>query len=346
MYSSRPWNEKEKAAVTADQAQTKAEDFLKAIVPGQFAKTAQYSAPEGDGVIRAFQYAAKENGYFLPASSMTVEIDGADGSVSAYYNNYVEGVTFQSAEGLVGETAALTAWFGTYHVTLGYLAVPEKLDLSQPQWKPLIEIGRSYLFTRKLAYYLEREGWYLGVDAKSGEPVKSEAAVREDLSYDDLAGHWVKTQAEALAKYGVGWLGGSLKPAAELRQIDLIALLVSGGGYRYDPAQEGAADELYQQAYYMGLLKKSERDDGARITRAQLTKLLLDHAGYGNLAGLTGIFKTSFADAAQIPDAYLGYAAVGQALGIVKGDKAGNFAPSRVSTRAEAVSMLYQFMSR
>jgi hypothetical protein len=346
VYSARPWNEQEKATVTAAQAQTKAEDFLKAIVPEQFAETERYSAPEGDGVIRAFQYAAKENGYFLPASSMTVEIDGVDGSVSAYYNNYVEDVTFESAEGIISEAAALTAWFVTYDVTLGYLAVPEKLDLSQPEWKPLIEAGRSYLYTRKLAYYLEREGWYLGVDAKSGEPVESENAPKSEISYDDLSGHWVKAQAEALAQYGVGWLGGFLKPAAELKQIDLVALLVSTNGYHYDPAQEGAADDLYQQAYYMGLLKKGERDDNALVTRAQLTKLLLDHAGYGNLAGLKDIFKTTFADGAQISDEYLGYAAVGQALGIVKGDKAGNFAPARISTRAEAVSMLYQFMSR
>ncbi|SBW11827.1 putative surface layer protein [uncultured Eubacteriales bacterium] len=346
VYSSRPWNESEKATVSLTQAQSKAEAFLKAIAPAQFAETALYNTPDSESVVRAFQYAVKENGYFLPASSMTVEIDGTDGSVSAYYSYYVEGVTFESPEGIISADAALTAWFDTYDVTLGYLAVPEKLDLSQPEWKPLIEAGRNYLYTRKLAYYLERDGWYLGVDANSGEAVKSETVTESPITYSDLSGHWVKAQAEALAQYGVGWLGGSLKPAEELKQIDLVALLVSTSGYRYDPAQEGAADDLYQQAYYMGLLEKSERNDSAPVTRAQLTKLLLDNAGYGNVAGLKGIFKTTFTDEAQISDEYLGYAAVGQALGIVKGDKTGSFAPTRVSTRAEAVSMLYQFMSR
>lgn len=346
VYSSRPWNESEKATVSLSQAQSKAEAFLKVIVPTQFAETALYNTPDSESVVRAFQYAVKENGYFLPASSMTVEIDGTDGSVSAYYNNYVEGVTFESPEGIISADAALTAWFNTYDVTLGYMAVPVKLDLSQPEWKPLIEMGRSYLYTRKLAYYLERDGWYLGVNAKSGEAVKSETAAESPITYSDLSGHWVKAQAEALAQYGVGWLGGSLKPAVELKQVDLVALLVSTSGYRYDPAQEGAADDLYQQAYYMGLLEKSERNDSAPVTRAQLTKLLLDNAGYGNVAGLKGIFKTNFTDEAQISNEYLGYAAVGQALGIVKGDKTGSFAPNRVATRAEAASMLYQFMSR
>ena len=78
----------------------------------------------------------------------------------------------------------------------------------------------------------------------------------------------------------------------------------------------------------------------------QLLKYLLDSAGYGNIAGLEGIFKAGFADQSAIPARYYGYVAVGQGLGIIKGDKAGNFAPNRAATRAEAVSVVYHLMSR
>lgn len=348
VYSAHPWKEGEKASVSESTAAAKAEAFLKAICPDQFAKTARYGTEntESKSVARSFQYAAKENGYFLPESSITVAIDGTDGSVSAYYNNYVSGVTFQSPEGIIDQNAAQAAWFETYDVTLGYLAVPQKLDLSAPEWKPLIEMGHQYLYTRKLAYFLAREDWYLGIDAKSGEAIQGEIGKKNTVAYTDLNGHWVKAQAEKLADYGVGWLGGTLKPGATLTQLDLVALLVSTDGYRYDPAEENAADRLYNMAYSMGILQKADRNESAEMTRAQLVKLLLDSAGYGNIAGLEGIFQCSFTDRDSISAEAYGYAAVAQGLGLVKGDKAGNFAPNRTATRAEAVSMLYNFMSR
>lgn len=349
VYSSRPWNENEKSSLTAAQAQAKAEAFLKGQVPIQFARTALYVLPgqesNSDEMVRSFQFAQKENGYFLPASSFSVGVDGSDGSVSYYQNGFIEGVSFQDPGGIVSMDAARSAWFGTYSVTLGYLAVPEKLDLTEPRWKPLIEMGRSYLYTRKLGYSLMREGWYLGVDAKTGKPVQEEQSTKNSVTYDDVSGHWVRAQALALAEYNVGWLGGSLLPATELKQRDMVALLVSTSGYLYDGSDE-SAEQLYQMAYGMGILKKAERNDVAPVTRAELTKRLLDSAGYGNIAGLEGIFKVSFADQASIPAQYYGYAAVAQALGVAKGDKAGNFAPLRTATRAEAVSMLYQLMSR
>lgn len=345
VYSSRPWKDGQKATISATAANAKAQAFLKEICPDQFAKTAPYGeSSQGNSVDYSYLYAAKENGYFLPESSISLGIDGTDGSVSYYYNNYVEGLTFQSTEGIVDMSAALTAWFETYDVTLGYLAVPEKLDLSEPRWKPFIEMGHKYLYTQKLAYYLARDGWYLGVDAKSGEAVKGEERAESAITYDDLEGHWVKAQAEKLARYGVGWTDGSLKPGAELNQLDLVTLLVSTNGYRQ--VDDSGTDRIYELAYAMGILTKAERNDSAPVTRAQLVKLLLDSAGYGNIAGLEGIFKCGFADEASIPADCYGYAAVAQALGLVKGDKAGNFSPTRTATRAEAVSMLYNFMSR
>lgn len=350
VYSSRPWNEKEKPTLSPAQSQAKAEAFLKALVPAQFGKTALYTAPgqepSSGGMVENFQFARRENGIFLAQSQLSVGIDAADGSVSYYYNGFVEGLTFQSAEGVVSPEQAASAWFSTYQVALGYLSVPEKLDLSEPRWKPLIEMGQSYLSARKLAYYLEREGWYLGVDAKTGEAVRGdEGGDPGSIRYSDLSGHWVKAQAEILAQYGVGWQGGVLRPAQSLTQLDLLALLVSANGYLYDGSKE-SAEEVYRQAYAMGMLSKAEREDGGAVTRAQMLKYLLDGAGYGNIAGLEGIFKVGFADQSAISAPYYGYVAVGQGLQIIKGDKAGNFAPNRAATRAEAVSVVYHLMSR
>ena len=70
--------------------------------------------------------------------------------------------------------------------------------------------------------------------------------------------------------------------------------------------------------------------------------------------GLVGIWRLKkcrigiedFAEAAAIPAADLGYAAIAQGLGIIKGDDRGNFAPGRTSTRCEAAYMLWLYMKR
>ena len=54
------------------------------------------------------------------------------------------------------------------------------------------------------------------------------------------------------------------------------------------------------------------------VTRGQAVKCLLDCAGYGPAARLQGIYTCTYSDAAAIPEADLGYAAIAQALGMVR----------------------------
>ncbi|NLF34739.1 MAG: S-layer homology domain-containing protein, partial [Clostridiales bacterium] len=125
-------------------------------------------------------------------------------------------------------------------------------------------------------------------------------------------------------------------------------LLVSTRGWQVNPgeADEALRDEVYQAAYSMGILTRAQRNDNAAVTRAELTKLLLDGAGYSEVAALKDIFKCNFSDQAAIPAEYYGYAALAQGLGLVSGDGAGRFAPGRAAIRAEAAVMLYNLMDR
>ncbi len=351
--SSAPWSEKLSKTVDLTAAQSAAESFLKAYYGGEFADTALYgsqnAADNGYSVSHSFQYAQKVNGYFYAGNYLNIGIDATDGSVSDFSRNFDRTVTFDSADGMISAAAALDAWLGTYSVSLRYIAVPEKLDLSAPEWKPYIESGYSYLYTLKLGYGLDREDSYSGVDAKSGEAVKSENESESNgIAYSDISGSWVKGPAETLAKYGVGWLGGAMKPGAVLTQFDLLCLLVSTQGYLYDPASgdENQKNTVYQYAYSMGLITRSQRDDDLVITRGELVKCILTAGGYGNAAKLKGIWRCDFADGAAIPEEYLSYAALAQGLGLASGVDGGNFAAGRTATRAEGLMMLYRFMDQ
>ena len=79
LYSRGPWNEERKPALTAAEAQAKAEAFLKAYYPDHAGHLALYNSST-DSVAEgypfySFTFARQENGYFFPEHSYTVGID-------------------------------------------------------------------------------------------------------------------------------------------------------------------------------------------------------------------------------------------------------------------------------
>ena len=342
-----PYDES-KAKVNAQDAQKKAEAFLTKLWPEQFAKTELYSSTEVETRSQAhwFTFDQKVNGYFFPDNSIVVRISADDGSVMGFSKSFDDQVVFDDAEGLITEAQAVDAWAASYPVELSYLAVPVALDLMGPEAKPLIIAGYSYYNALKPGYSLgEQDAWYRGVDAKTGELVKSDYTyTAPTVTYDDIEGHWAQTALSELAQYNVGWFGGKADPDGALTQAHYLALLASADGYSLDLSEEGAVDQLYSYAIQRGLLTAEERDEEAVLIRGEAIRLLLDSLGYKHVANLPGIFRCDFADADVIPAEYMGYAALAQGLDIVHGGEGLEFAASHFATRAEAAMMLWRYM--
>lgn len=338
----------DKAEPKVDQkaAQRSAEAFLKALWPDQFTKCELYDSYETDVLSGAhsFTYAQQVNGYFFPANSLTVRISARDGSVMGFDRSFDDAVTFDDPKGIVTEAAAVDAWLATYPVELAYLQVPVALDLLGEEVLPLRNAGYSYYEALKPGYALgDRDRWYYGVDAKSGQAVGREDSEEQVMTYDDLSGHWAAQALTELAQYNVGWYGGKALPDQALTQKDYVAFLASAEGYTFYP-ENGDVEFLYAYAYRRGILTPEERDDDAVLTRAQAVKLLLDSLGYGRVARIPNIFRCDFADAETIPAADMGYAALAQGLGVAGGDSEGNYAAARPATRCEGAVMLWQYM--
>lgn len=335
-------------AVSQQAAQKTAEAFVASLWGEQWQSCALYESTPADGSsrIHSFTFAQKVNGYFYPTNSITVGVDSADGTVLRLSRSFDSTPVFDDPAGVISQQAALDAWFATYTVTEGYTAVPRQLDRYGDRYQDLIARGHTYLMSLELGCTLEREDSLLGIDAKTGQPVEVPETDPGRPVYSDLAGSWGQTQAQALAAYGIGWLGGKLEPDKELTQLDLMALLVSTQSGPADLSREGEADRVYDRAVSMGLITRSQRQDDKPVTRAQVTKVLLDWGGYGNAAVIPGIFRCTFTDQGDIPAEYYGYAAIAQGLGVVQGDALGRFQPNRTATRLEAVAMLYQFLAR
>ena len=333
--------------LSAQAAQEKAEAFLTLLWGDQFARTEVYNAPdpETDATLWAFTFAQKVNGYFFPGNSISVRVDAADGSIMGFSKNFDDDVTFDSAQGLISEEAAIDAWCQSYPVELGYMEIPVALDMSA-EFELLRNAGYHYYNTLKPGYALgEREYRYTGVDAKTGQLAKTEYHDPAQMIYDDLEGHWAQEILTELARYRVGWWGGKAEPDKALTQLDYIKLLASADGYLYDPETEDV-ESLYNYAIRRGILTKESRQDDKVLTRAEMVEMLLNSLGYGPVARLSGIFRCDFADADLIPEAQLGYAALAQGLGIVSGDSLGSYAPQRPAVRSEAAVMLWKYMKR
>ena len=348
-----PWTEDDKAVLTQEEAQAKAEAFLKARFPDRFSHLALYETPGQEAVpldseqsvsAWSFRFARQENGCFFPDQYYTVRVDATDGSVCGLSYYYDEAVTFASPEGVLSADAALDAWMDTYTVTLGYLLVPETLTGSDAVSQRLIQMGFASFYHLKLGYALEREDSLRGIDAKSGEPVGYAWQTADSgLTYSDIAGTWAETDVLRLARFNVGYAGGVFQHAKELTQWDLVCLLYSLRYTPIDPADpEQDRDGVYAIAYQMGILSREGRDDEAVLTRGELVRYLLDAAGYGSVARLEGIFTCSYADRTSIPAGELGYAALAQGLRLISGTYNGTAA----ATRGQAAAMLCRLMER
>ncbi|MBD5083937.1 MAG: S-layer homology domain-containing protein [Clostridiales bacterium] len=355
VYSSRLWEETETKKVDEDAARKTAEAFLTAQQKEHFALCAPYTGDpanqreNGRYGVWSFQYARQENGYFFPSDQFVIEIDVIDGSVSSYSQSWTEDVRFDSPDGIISAEQAVNAYFKTFQTTKGYVAVPQKLDLSDPDYAPLAEMGYRALNSLKLGWQLTASGTYVtGIDAKTGQPVSQAVEESTSIQYSDLAGSQAKNAAEKLAEYGIGYAGGKFCPNQKLTQLDFVALLASTQGVLIDPDNlaDGDADRAYWAAYNMGALQRADRDDSRILSRIDVIKILLDAGGYGTAARLQGIYRTDFSDQADIPDSLLGYAALAQALNVAKGDTARRLNPNQSATHGDAAIMLLAFMQR
>jgi len=346
MYGYDPYVD-EPAKVTEETAKAAAEAFLAKLWGDQYAKTELYQSYPADKLSDAhtFTFAQKVNGYFYPANALTVRVSARDGAVVGFSTDFDDSVTFAAAENLITLAEAKAAWADTYALELTYIPVPVELDPLGEPVRPLRNAGYRYYNALKPGYqWGEQEGWCQGVDAKTGEIVRTPRVETERLAYDDIAGHWAEAQLGQLALYQVGWSGGKALPDKALTQLDYIVLLAGMKGSHFGP--DAKPDEIYAYAYRNNLLTQEERDEAKELTRADMVKMLLDSLGYKFVANLPNIYRCDFTDADTIPAGHMGYAALGQALGLVEGDDSGAYAPARPATRAEAAMMLWRYLNR
>ena len=329
-------------AWTGDAAAV-ASEFLSAQYPEYFAA----SVRKNEDTDEAY-YVRQANGIPYYSNSLRAAVCGVDGTIGSFSLDWDKDASFPAPEKLVDAKTALAAYAGCFETKLTYTPYPEKADTSDPQWLTYSQHLGDVKYRWVLSYVLSGDT-PRGVDAFTGKVLTWTGGRDTPLAYTDLAGCYGQAEIEALAAYGVGFSrGNTFKPTQKVTQRDMLVLLLSAVGCTYDAddMDEETEDRLYDTAYAQGLLTKAQRSPAKEVTRLDFLKTMLAASAYGKAAQLQGIYKTGFTDAASIAEADLGYAAIGQALGIVAGNPDKTLDPNAVLTRQDAAIMLCRFMGR
>ncbi len=239
-----------------------------------------------------------------------------DGYVSDFRCNYIENIEYPDPANKVSADEAYKAFF-------------EKADLS-------LKYRVAYKSETKkvVSALVYSANSTLCVDALTGKVVNydgSELYEAPNGEYTDLEGSKYAKYAEKLAKYGIFLMDeeGRLNESEAITASDLFALFGNAGIGWYD----------------LNNITVTKIEPDTKLSR-QTAAVLLVSARFGKeVAELKGIYKSKFSDVSE-DSKYLGYIAISDAAGLIKGNSSGKFLPKKAFTRGAAIKLVYDILAK
>ncbi len=164
----------------------------------------------------------------------------------------------------------------------------------------------------------------------------------DDGKYSDLSGHWSEKYVEKLSKYNIRLESkdGKFMPDSSISEEEFQYLLnqIISSNYYFEeqPVEEMAESDT---SVNKETVKKNY------ITKAEACKMFVEYTGGKNYAELKGIYKVPFKDASS-SRADIGYIAIAYGKGFVVADSKGNFNPDAKLSRAMAMFLIYNYLSK
>ena len=208
-----------------------------------------------------------------------------------------------------------------------------------PLEKLYVKSGGEYKAMYTIAIYTVR------INALNGDAVNylgEKDKEKKQGEYTDISGHWVENIAKELARYNIYIECDELKPDEEITQSEFLMLVlngVCGDNWKPEPL------ELYRNLEARRIISKEEMALDEPIAREDAIRYLLRAMGIGEVAEIEGIFVCDFKDADMISKGRIGYCAIAKGYNIIGGSD-GMLYPKEKTTRAEALAMIYNYLTR
>ncbi len=320
-YSQSYSNDNKKDVSESDikNANTKINEFLDYVIS---AKRKDYieDYEKTDGALVTKKYSRAVNGVRYIDDWIYFEYDTENKKIVNYCYDFEENAVFDNTEAAISADDAYEAMLKINPIELRY-----------------IKIDGVY----KQCYTLDDK--YIQIDAFTGEKFDITHKALNMYEYNDIEGHWAEDAIKGLAEKGIGLNDECFSPDDEICQEELLKLFAAGIWYveclNYD------TEQLYSRALRSGIIEKGEISADNSVKRGEAFKYIIRMSGLEEIANLQGIFKVEYADRDEVSDELLGYAAILSGMKVISGD-GGYLRPNDNITRAEAVTMLYNYMNR
>ena len=266
---------------------------------------------------RTFYFDRYVNDIQVSGDNIYVTVD-SNNVVTGFGFTYTDDVKFPSADILTAEEA------------LDKLYTQRNFNYYYTGWITKGGKVQTYLLYQMNSFYLNAKTGKLC--SWNGEPL-TDYTSGKDVKYIDIKGIPQEQAILAMQKYGVTITKESkFKPNEIITKDEFKKLLnaaLSGyGAYYYDVPEEAELLEEGESEY---------------VTRTDAAVLFTQKYDNNNITALEGIFKTPFSDV-KSSDKNIGAIAVAYAKGFIpKGD--GKFNGEKQITRAEAVQMIYDYLT-
>ncbi len=269
--------------------------------------TLSWSAKNKDGTpaegayITSASSSSQRYAYGIPSMSESISIKvNSNGRITDYNIQHYD-VKYPKPDTIISEEEAFDSYFDQIDYDLQYrLAIKKDVTYTAVVYNPSYNLYID-AFSGKLTY------------SDGTERVK---AVKQE--YTDLEGSKYEKIARRLEAHGIVLRdeNGRLNAGEYITRKDFANLMSSIGGWY------------------------NTKDSGDKVlTRQYAAKILTNRIISEECAELPGIFKSPFSDV-KSSSKYVGYIAVANAMGYMKGED-GKFNPGGKVTRGEALQMIY-----
>ncbi len=210
-----------------------------------------------------------------------------------------------------------------------------------PVYLPVVDENENT--KAKLIY--DFDVYNIELDAIKGKFFVEDLPEEKIVDYTDIAGHYAEDIIDELKEFGVGFTGGECKPDATIKQGEFVTLLsyifyrntrpvIYKTGFNFDSA--------YSVVKTYNWISEEEIDSQADLSREDACIILVKAMGNGDIAKYDEIYISPFRDVAENK----GYIAILNAMGVVSGDGNGSFNPDENLTRADAMIIIHNYLSK
>lgn len=274
--------------------------------------------------------------------------ENSDASYYTYYTRYVNDIPFNanSVNLRFDHEYNLTMYSISYYDMT--FPAPENILSGEDAFKALSDIGDYKIFyiadydnKKYIPVYNLAES--ITIDAFTGKSIyEYEENTESGGKYTDIEGHYAEDKIKALAEYGIFLDGAELRPDEPITQKDYVALLSIVFYYNDISCLRSSysAENLYRTLPNNFLEK--DINPASHLTRCDAAKLMVKAMGAEEYAKLSQIYAPLYNDVYE----NIGYINILTGFGVLSGDGSGNFNPNNEITRAQALIMIYNYLSR